>query len=60
MKKNIHPLIKEIFYFLTVTLSIFVGMELFWPKIVLAYLNINIVVVAWVFSAIVLFLSKKN
>lgn len=50
-KKN---LIREVFYFLTAVIILLVTAEIAWPNSVLAYLNMNYVIVLWVFSWLLL------
>jgi hypothetical protein len=51
-------LLKEIFYVLTGALVIFSVMELFWDRIVLAYINISWVLILWLLIAIFILLQK--
>lgn len=57
MKLNI---MKELFYTLTGALIIFTILELVRPGIVLAYLNINWVLIFWLIAAIVIVLTKNQ
>jgi len=43
---------QEIFYFLSAALCSFILMEIFWPRVVLAYLNLNWLLLIWLVSAI--------
>ena len=54
-------LIQELFYFLSVSLAIFFLMELVWPRVVLAYFNLNYLLLAWLIIGIILivFFRKK-
>ncbi|MFH1661542.1 MAG: hypothetical protein ABIA02_00375 [Candidatus Falkowbacteria bacterium] len=52
-------IIKELFYILTATLIIFCAMELIHPGIVLAYININWVLIFWLVD-VILILSINN
>jgi len=47
-------ILKEVFYFLSATLILFVLSELIWPNSILSYLNINYVVVLWAISWLLL------
>ncbi|MFA4834063.1 MAG: hypothetical protein WC619_04445 [Patescibacteria group bacterium] len=59
--KNINLIFKELFYALTGALVIFVILELVWPNIVLAYLNLNWVLLSWLFTGIIiLIIGKEN
>jgi hypothetical protein len=43
-----------IFYFVSVTLILFLLSEIIWPNSVLSYININYIVVLWVISWLLL------
>ncbi|MDD5527691.1 MAG: hypothetical protein PHO56_01800 [Patescibacteria group bacterium] len=59
MKSKI--IIEELFYFLSASLAVFFPMELFWPRIVLAYLNLNWLVLLWVIAGVaVLILPRED
>ncbi len=61
MLKNINTTLKEIFHVLSGALVIFVILEIIWHGIVLAYININWVLIFWLFTGIlILILSNKN
>jgi len=47
-------ILKELFYVLTGALAVFILLEIFWPDSVLAYLNINWVLLAWLIIGIVI------
>ncbi len=51
--KNIFFILQEIFYMLTGALVIFCLLELVWPGMVLAYLNINYVLLLWLIIGII-------
>ena len=50
----------ELFYVLTGALVVFSIMELAWDRIVLAYINLNWVLILWVINAIVLLLLTRK
>ncbi len=52
--------LKETFYVLTGALVIFTGLELVWPRLVLAYININWILIGWVFIGIVILVVDKS
>lgn len=52
--------ILELFYFLSILLVVFVILELFWPRIILAYINLNYVLLIWLLNGIILLLVKKE
>lgn len=49
-----NEILKEIFYCLSTALVIFLGLELLYPNIILAYLNINLVLISWVIVGIII------
>ncbi len=51
---------KELFYTLTGTILIFVIMELLWTGIVLAYININWVLIFWLIVGIVILVLENR
>ncbi len=59
-KKIIFLLVREIFYVLNGAIIIFLLMEIIKPRIVLAYFNINYLLIIWLFLAIVLVLRSKE
>jgi len=56
----VKTLFQELFYVLTGALAIFALLEIFWPDIVLAYFNINWVLLAWLIIGIVILIISKN
>jgi len=58
--KNINLIFKEFFYVLTGALVVFVILEIAWPNVVIAYLNLNWVLLAWLFAGIIVLLTEKN
>jgi len=56
-----YKIIKELFYVLTGALIIFCLMELIHQGIVLAYININLVLIFWIIDVIfILSINKKK
>ena len=54
-------ILKEIFYVLSGLCAIFFVMELVWPNIILAYININILLLVWlIIGILILVFSKKS
>jgi hypothetical protein len=53
-------ILHEFFYFLTIALVIFAIMELAWPGIVLAYINLNLVLIFWLVNGILLLFVNNN
>ncbi|MFH1412735.1 MAG: hypothetical protein ABIG10_01770 [bacterium] len=58
--KKYMPYIKEIFYVLGIALIIFAIMEIIKPRIVLAYININLILVLWLLSGIIVIINKDD
>jgi hypothetical protein len=56
MKIFINDFIKEFFYVLTAALLIFVCLEIFWPGIILAYFNLNYLLIIWLLNGIIILL----
>lgn len=57
IKSNFKILIEELFYVLTAALVIFILMELLWPGIILAYINLNWVLILWLIIGIVVIIT---
>lgn len=53
IKNLIDIFFHELFYVLTGALLLFTALEIFWPGIVLAYLNLNYVLLFWLFIGII-------
>lgn len=51
---------KELFYVSGLAFLIYFVMEIFWPGIVLSYVNINWVLILWLITAILIILLKSN
>lgn len=51
--------IKEIFYLLSGALAIFILMELVWPGIALAYINLSWLLILWFINGIVILIKTK-
>ena len=51
-------IIRESFYFLTVLSAVFIALELVWPNIILAYFNLNYLLILWLVSGLITL--KKN
>jgi len=59
MAKNLAIISREIFYFLFFLLLAFIGLELVWPNIILAYFNINYLIVLCLMSGLINLLKKN-
>lgn len=51
---------QEIFYALTGGIIIFSAMEIFWPGIILAYFNLNWLLIFWLFNVILILSINKH
>jgi hypothetical protein len=61
LKTMFKQIFQETFYVLTGALIVFVLMEIVWPGIVLAYININWVLIFWLLNVILLLtINSKN
>jgi hypothetical protein len=58
MAKDFQLINREIFYFLSLALIIFIGLEIIWPNVVLAYLNLNYLFLLWFLSGLFLLIKK--
>ena len=56
-KKNI--ILREFFYVLTGSLVLLGFLELVWPGVVLAYINLNWVLILWLFAGILVLLIRE-
>lgn len=52
-------IIQELFYFFTILLGIFIILEIIWPNIILAYFNLNYLIILW-FIAGLMALTKNS
>lgn len=57
---GLKPYIRELFYAATMALVIFSLLEIFWPGIVLAYLNLNHVLLFWLIISIITLIIKDE
>jgi len=57
---NIKIIVREIFYILTLAMAFLTMLELFWPRVVLSYFNVNIVLILWVIAVMILLLIKEG
>ena len=53
-------ILQELFYALTGAILIFAIMELLWSGIVLAYININLVLIFWLIIGIVILVADNR
>ena len=60
-KINLYIIARELFYVLTGAICIFVILEIMWPGVVLAYINVNWVLIFWLLIGIlILFIFKEK
>lgn len=59
MAKDLAIISREIFYFFTALVVLSIGLEIIWPNIILAYLNLNYIIVLWLVGGLVS-LIKNN
>lgn len=45
---------QELFYFFSAAVLSGICLEIFWPRIILAYFNLNFLFIAWLVSAVLL------
>lgn len=57
---NLYLALKEFFYVLTGALVVFAVLELVWSGVVLAYININWVLIFWLAIGIVILIKSHN
>ncbi|MCK5416750.1 hypothetical protein KAI92_04975 [Candidatus Parcubacteria bacterium] len=55
-----NQILKEVFYALSGSIVVFGLMEIFWSKLVLAYFNINWVLLLWLFNGILILAFNQN
>lgn len=54
VKNFINNFFYELFYVLTGAILIFACLEIFWPGTILAYLNLNYVLMFWLINGIII------
>lgn len=54
MNMKIKIIFQELFYVLSGALLVFLILESFWPRVVLAYINVSAVLIVWMVIAIIL------
>lgn len=58
MAKNLAIISREIFYFFTALVVLSIGLEIIWPNIILAYLNLNYIIILWFISGLISLINK--
>jgi hypothetical protein len=56
MKIFVRHFLDELFYVLTAAILVFVCWEIFWPGIILAYFNLNYLLIFWLVIGIIILL----
>lgn len=51
--------IRELFYFFTALTGVFITMEIIWPNIILAYFNLNYLLLLWLMSGSLMLIKNK-
>lgn len=59
MNNKLTIITKELFYVLTGSLAVFSLLETAWPGIILAYINLNWVLILWLFIGIIVLLVRE-
>lgn len=57
---NKQLVIRESFYFLTALTAVFIVFEIIWPNIILAYFNLNYLIILWLAVGMFLLFKKNN
>ena len=60
MRNRITEYNQELFYFFSLAIIVFFLLEIFFPGIVLAYFNVNILLFLWLINFIFFVFNKKN
>lgn len=58
MAKNYTIIIRELFYFLSALLLVSAILEVIWPNIILAYFNLNFLLLACLISGLINLIKK--
>lgn len=53
-------IIRELFYFFTVLTAVFIAFEIIWPNIILAYFNLNYLIILWLATGLLRLFDKKK
>lgn len=53
-------IIQELFYFFTALLGIFIILEIIWPNIILAYFNLNYLIILWFIAGSLMLIKNKK
>jgi len=53
MAKNFSVIIRELFYFFTIVAVCSFVLEIIWPNIILAYFNLNYLLIIWLISGLI-------
>lgn len=58
--RKLYLYLREVFYVLTLALLVFIGLELVKPRLVLAYINLNGLLLVWLFVGIVILIISTD
>lgn len=58
--EKIRTLSQELWYVLTGALAVWSILELIWPGVILAYINMNVVLIFWLINSIILLVIQNN
>lgn len=58
--KILYIFLREFFYVISGALAIFSFLELFWSKVVLSFLDMNLVLIIWLINGILLLVVGKR
>ncbi|MFA7087986.1 MAG: hypothetical protein WC146_01445 [Patescibacteria group bacterium] len=58
MAKDFSLIFRELFHFFTASLLVFILLEIFWPNIILAYFNLNYLVIFCVLAGLISLIKK--
>lgn len=60
MKKNVYLIAKELFWFLSFSSAVLAVLELVKPRMILAWLNLNLWLAVWLASGIIMLATKTG
>jgi hypothetical protein len=58
MAKNLVVITRELFYFVSAALALLIGLEIISPNIILAYFNLNYLVIIWLATGLFLLIKQ--
>jgi len=57
-QETLAVILRELFYFFTVVIFVFFMTELFWPNFILAYFNLNYLILLWLVFGLITLIKK--